>query len=104
MLVTIIVLLLALWFLGYVHLDALPIPDITLFEINAHPITLWNLLIFFVILWAVGILPRPFREIAFVLLVLWLLSLFGIIAFAGLSGWLVIAVIVGLIIALFGGV
>lgn len=104
MLATIVVLLVILWFFGYVRLDAFPIPDVTLFSLNGNPITLWNLLIFFVILWALSILPRPFREIGFVLLVLWVLSILGIIAFAGLSGWIVIAVIVGLVIALFGGV
>lgn len=48
-------------------------------------------------------LPSPFREIATVILVLWLLSLFGIIAIAGFSQILIIALIVGIGIYLIRG-
>lgn len=104
MLIVLIVLLAVLWYLGYIHLAIFSIPDTTLFAINGHPITLWNLLIFLVIAAIVGALPNPFRAIAGVFLILWVLSLFGIIAFAGMSSMLVIALIVGLVAYLVSGI
>lgn len=98
----IIIVLIVLWFLGYIHLSQFPIPDIILFHINGHPITLWDLLILFVISWAIGVLPYPFRQLAGVLLILWILSTLGIIAIFGLSNLLVVAIIVGLIFSVLG--
>lgn len=94
--------LIILWFLGYVRLEGLNIPDFQLFVINGRPISLWNLLILMVIVWALSILPSPLREIAGVILILWILSLLGIIAIAGLSNILVIAIIAGLILSVLG--
>lgn len=102
MLVAVLLILIVLWFLGYIHLGNINIPDTTLFVINGQAITLINLLIFAVIVWAIGILPSPLRQIGFVILVIWLLSLFGILAFAGLQSILVLAIIVGLVLALLG--
>jgi hypothetical protein len=95
-----------LWLLGYIQVSnifPLPVPDLTLMAINGQPITLWNLLIFFLILAAVALLPSPFRQIGSVLLVLWLLSLFGILAIGGLSTMIVWAIILGLVSYVFFG-
>jgi hypothetical protein len=100
-LVTVLILLVVLWFLGYIHIGALTIPDIPLFMINGHMVTLVEVLIFFAIVWAAGILPTPLRQIGYAIAVLWVLSTLGIIAIAGLSSLLVIAIIVGLIASLF---
>lgn len=102
MLTLILVLLILAWFLGYVSIPGIPIPPIVLFNINGHDITVWNLLVFLLILWAINLLPSPLREIAAVILILWILSTLGIIAIAGLASILVIAVIVGLILAVLG--
>lgn len=102
MIAAVLIILIILWFLGYIHIGSLNLPDITLFTLNGQDITLIKLLIFAVIVWAIGILPSPLRQIGFVILLLWLLSLFGILAFAGLESILVLAVIVGLILALLG--
>ena len=99
----VLVLLVILALLGYVQIPYLPFLNAVLFTLNGHAITLLNLLIFFVILWAIGILPRPFREIIGAVFLLWILALLGFIAIAGLSNILVIAVIVGLVIFLLGG-
>lgn len=103
MLATLVIILIILWLLGYLHVGSVYIPDITLFTINNQIVTLWDLLILLVVAWAVGILPTPFREIAGVLLILWVLSVLGILAISGiaLSNILVIAIIVGLIVSLF---
>jgi hypothetical protein len=101
MLLTVLILLAALWVLGYLHLPNLALPDLPLFSITGHVITAVNVLIFAVIVWAVGILPSPLRQIGYAIVVLWVLATLGVIAVAGLSGLLVIAIIVGLIAALF---
>lgn len=101
MLVTIIIILVVLWLLGYAPLAGLSIPNVTLLNINNHPVTLWELLILLVVGWAIGILPKPFREIASVLLVLWVLSVLGFLAVAGLPNIIVLVIIVGLIVSLF---
>jgi len=101
MLIAIIIILIVLWFFGYAPISSANIPDIILFSINNHPVTLWDLLILMAIAWAISILPSQLRMIASVLLILWVLSLLGIIAIAGLSNMLVLVIIIGLIVALF---
>jgi hypothetical protein len=99
MLITILLLLIVLWFLGVNPIAALDFP---LFTFGGQTIDLWDLILFGVILWLIGILPSPFRQIAGVAFVLWLLALFGIIAIAGLSNIIVLAMIVGLILYIVG--
>ena len=101
MLVAIIIILVILWFLGYAPITGISIPNFVLFTINSHPVTLWELLILIVVGWAIGILPRPFQLIASVLLLLWILSVLGILAFAGLPNIIVIVIIIGLVISIF---
>jgi hypothetical protein len=101
MLELILVILVLLWLTGNLNLVGVQIPNLSLLVVNGRMITLIDLLVFLVILWAIGVLPSPIREIAGVILVLWVLSVLGFIALAGLSNILVIAVIVGLIVAVF---
>ena len=103
MLAAIILILIVLWFLGYVNIGNINIPDLPLFTINGTVISLWDLLIFAVILWAIGVLPSPLRQIAMVALLLWVLATLGILAIAGLPSLIIIALILGLIFALLGG-
>jgi hypothetical protein len=97
MIVTIVIILAILWFLGYVPLSGIFI----LFTINNHPVTLWEVLILVVVGWAIGILPRSLQAIASVLLLLWILSVLGILAIAGLPNIIILVIIVGLIISIF---
>ncbi|SRR5258706_1652783 len=97
MLVVILVLLFIFWAMGYGTTAVLPIP---LFQFMNHVITLWDLIIFLLIIWLIGILPSPFREIASLLFILWILSVLGIIAVVGISNLLVIAIILGLLLYL----
>lgn len=103
MLVAILLILVVLWFFGYMPLGGIHIPNTVLFSINNHPITLWNVLILLAVGWAISILPTPFREIASVLLLFWVLSVIGILAIAGLSNILIIAIIVGFAFYIFSG-
>ena len=101
MLIAIIIILTILWFLGYAPLSGISIPNIGLFSINGHMITLWEVLILFVIIWAIGILPRSFQTVASALLLLWILSALGIFAIAGLPNIIVLVIIVALIVSFF---
>lgn len=103
MLVAILVILIVLWFFGYVPIGNVHIPNIVLTSINNNHITLWNVLILLAVAWAISILPRPFREIGSVLLLFWVLSVVGILAIAGLSNILIIAIILGFAFYIFSG-
>lgn len=103
MLAAIILILLVLWFFGYVNIGNINLPDFPLFTLNGNVISLWDLLILAVIVWAIGVLPSPLRQIAGVGLVLWILATLGIIAIAGLPSLILIAIILGLLFALLGG-
>jgi hypothetical protein len=100
MLVVILLILILFWFLGYGPFEALRIP---LFRLGPEVVTLWDILIFLLIIWLIDLLPRPLREIAIVLLLIWLLSLFGILAFAGLNNIIIWAIIIGLLLYILSG-
>jgi hypothetical protein len=99
-LVAILVILFLFWLLGYAPFQIL---HIILFRFNGLTITIWSALIFLVLIWLIGILPRPLREIGMVLFLIWVLSILGIIAVAGLSNILIIAIIVGVLLYVLGG-
>ena len=101
MLIAIIIILAILWFLGYAPISGISIPNIVLITINNHPVTLWEILILAVVAWAIGILPRPFQIVASVLLVIWILSVLGILPIVGFSGIIVLAIIAALIVSIF---
>ena len=101
MLIAIVIILITLWFFNYIPFSGFSIPDVTLFTVNNHLVTLWEILILIVVGWAIGILPRPLQAIASILLVLWVLSVLGIFAIAGLSNIIVLVIIIGLIISIF---
>jgi hypothetical protein len=99
--IAILLILSLFWLLGYGPFTVL---HLVLLKFNGFAITIWDILIFLVFIWLVGSLPSPLRQIAIVFIFVWVLSLFGIIAIAGLSNILVIAIIVGvLLFALSGG-
>jgi hypothetical protein len=101
MVIAIVIILAILWFIGYIPISGISIPNLVLFTINNHPITLWNILILIMVGWAIGILPRPFQAVASVLLLLWILSVLGILAIAGLPSIIVLVIIVALIASIF---
>ena len=93
MLTAILLILIIFWFLGYGPVAALKFPLIILGRLK---INLWDILIFLLIIWIIDLLPSPLRQIAVVLLIIWLLATFGIIAIPMFSNAIVIAIIVGL--------
>jgi hypothetical protein len=99
-LVAILVVLALFWLLGYGPFTVL---HLILFQFNGLAITIWDVLIFLVLIWLVGSLPSPLRQIAVVFILVWVLSLLGVIAVAGLSSILVIAIIVGVLLYILSG-
>lgn len=93
MLTIILLLLIVFWFMGYGPLTALKIP---LFAFERFSINLWDILIFFLIIWLIDALPGPIRSIVVIALLIWLLGVFGIIAVPIFSNLVIIAVIIGL--------
>lgn len=100
MLVALVIALILLWLFGYIALPGIVIPSVILFYIHGFPVTLWNLLIFLVILVIIGSLQSPFREILAVIFLIWVLSILGFIAAVGLPNLLLVAVIAGLVVYL----
>lgn len=95
-----VLLLVALWLLGFIQIPGLVIPNPVLFVINGRPIGLWDILVFILIASLIGLFPSPLREILSVALLLWVLSVLGIFVFAGLSSIILLAIIVGLVLYL----
>lgn len=100
MIEVVLILLVVFLITGFVQIPGFNLPNFVLFRVGGQSITLLNAMIFLLILWAIGILPSPFREIAGVLFVLWILSVLGFIAIAGLSNLIVIGLIVGIVISM----
>ena len=100
MLLAVLVLLFIFWLLGYGPFSIL---QTNLFVLHGHIVTIWDILIFLVLIWLVDLLPSPFRQIAVVLFIIWLLALLGFIAIPALSNLLVISIIIGLLIYLLKG-
>lgn len=100
MLEIILIVLVLLFLTGNLQLVGVHIPHITIAHLNGHPITFVEVLLFFTLIWAIGMLHSPFREIAGVAFILWLLALAGIVAISGLANILVLAVIVGIVVSL----
>ncbi len=104
MLGLVLAFLVILFIFGYIDIPALPLHNTILFNLFGKAITLYDLLIFIIILWVIELLPWPFRGLAMVLLVLWLLAFFGIIVISGFSNIVVLALIIGIIAYIFRGV
>jgi len=102
MLTYLLILLIALWLLGVVRIPAFSLINIPLLYVGRKAIGLYDILVFFLILWLIRILPSPLREIVTLFLILWLLSFFGVFFFGGLTNLIVLLLILGLIIHFFG--
>jgi hypothetical protein len=79
--------------MGYGPVAALHIP---LFSIGKFAVNLWDVLIFLLIIWLIDTLPGPIRAVVIIMLVIWLLGIFGLIVIPMFSNIVIIAMIVGL--------
>lgn len=94
----IVVALVVLWLAGVIQVPGIAIRDFILFRFRGHAVSLLELLIFLVMLWAIETLPSPMREIAVLVVILWLLSTLGIISVTGLPNLMIGALVVGLVL------
>lgn len=88
----VLAVLFILWLLGIVQI---PYLAHSLFTINGQNIRVLEALMFLAIVWIIGLLKTPFREIVMVLFFIWILSMLGIITISGLSDLAIIAVVIG---------
>ena len=95
MILVVIALLVILAVFGFIPFSFF---EIVLLRLNGEEITIYDLLVFLVILWAVGILPTPFRQIAVVLVILWVVATLGFIAIPNFSSIVIFGFIAGLVI------
>lgn len=102
MLTTILGFLIVLWLLNTFVGGGLFFLHRGLFSLNGHGVSLWELLVFALVVWLLNILPSPFRKIVALFLLLWLLSVFGFIVIVGLPNLLVLLLIAGLVLYILG--
>lgn len=96
MLATLLVVLVLLWFFGFLRLDFLN-------YIIIGDLTLLNLIIIGLIIYFIfSIAPSFLRIILGVALAIYILSVLGIIAVAGLTNIVVLAVIIAVVLYLLG--
>lgn len=103
MLTYLLVFLILLWIIGAVRVPVFSPINLPLLYIGHKAIGLYDILVFGLIIWLIRILPSPLREIVTVFLLLWLLSFFGVFFLGGFGNLLVLLLILGLIMHLFGG-
>lgn len=103
MALVVLILLIALWFFGYIQIPQFPLSNTVLFSLMGRNVTLSDLILTLLILWVIGILPSPFRQIALVILVLWILSFFGIVVITNFANIIIISLIVGVAFYLISG-
>lgn len=97
----ILLLVVLLYYYGYGQFPGLTVPNPILFTIHNQPVSLAAFLIFFAFLWIVSALPSILRIIGIILLTAWVLTQLGIVAIAGLSNFIAVAIIVMLFVLIF---
>jgi hypothetical protein len=95
-----IAVVVVLWLLGIIQIPWLTLPRIPVFMVFGTTITLTRLLILALIIWLAMSLGSPFRQIVWAFVILWLLSVFGLISIGSMSTLIIIAIVVGLILSL----
>ena len=102
MLIILLTVIILLWLVGFISIPPASLLTAPLMHINSRAVGLWDIIIFFVLLYVVSVLPQPVKGGVILLLLLWLLSLFGILVFSGMGSVLLLLVIVALILHILG--
>ena len=102
MLIILLTVIILLWLVGFISIPASSFLTSPVLYFNGRPIGLWDLIVFFVLVWVVSILPQPVKGGVILLLLLWILSLLGILAFSGMGSVLLLLLIVAVILHIFG--
>jgi hypothetical protein len=96
----VLIVLIAMWFLGYIPIPWLTIPTWPLFTFNGQVITIYHVIMLILVVWALSFMPGPVRMVAGILLAVWLLSILGISILGGLSHWIMIGLIIAIALPL----
>ncbi len=88
-----LMILIVLFVTGYVTIPGVHIPNYQLYTYNHHIFTLNELLIFLVLFWIIGFVPRYLRIFVGALLIIWIVATLGIIAVTNLP-----AIVIGVLI------
>lgn len=101
----IILLLVLAYVFGMVQIQipGLAFLKTTLMVINGRAITWLQVIVLGIILWAMGALPSPLREIAIGLGILWLLGVLGVVTIVWTGNFVMIALVVLLFLAIIMG-
>lgn len=102
MIVGILVFLVVLFLLGLIQVP-FSLSNFVLLNYGPIFITLYDLIVFLFIIFIIDLLPESFRAIAYVILLLYVLSFFGILAISGFSTIIVLGLIIGFIVFLIRG-
>jgi len=93
-----LVILLALFLLGFIHIPGVNIQNYKLFVMNHHTITLYEVLIVIVAFGLLMFLPHFMKIIVGALLIIWIISALGIIVVNGLPA---ISIVILLLVVTF---
>ena len=81
---------------------SIPFIHTPLFVLFGHPITLFHIMVFCLLGYLANYLPSPFREIIGLVVILWVLSAFGIFAIFGwFSNLLLLVIVLALLFSIF---
>lgn len=88
-----LIILLALFLLGFLHIPGINITDFKLFVINSHLITLYDVLIVLVVFGLIALLPKILKLVTGALFIIWILATLGFIVVQGLSTIILVTLI-----------
>ena len=92
--------LVVLWLLGIIRIPWLSMPHFPVFSIMGFSVTIERILIFLIVLWLATSMGSPFRQILWAFVILWLLSILGLVVIGNMTMLVVIAVVVGLVLSI----
>ncbi|KKS98132.1 MAG: hypothetical protein UV73_C0003G0074 [Candidatus Gottesmanbacteria bacterium GW2011_GWA2_43_14] len=102
MLLLLITLIILLWLVGFISVPSTSFFTLPVMFLNGRAIGLWDIIIFLVLIWVVGILPQPLKGAVLILLLLWILSLMGIVVISGMGNVLLLLLLAALILHIMG--
>ena len=98
-----VAILVVLWILGIIRVPWLALPHFPSLNILGFNLTIEKLVVIGILVWIASSLGGPLRQIVWVLVVLWTLSVLGIITVGGLGNLLMIGIVVGLVLSVVQG-
>lgn len=95
-----IAVIVLLWLIGVIRIPWLGFPHLEIFSFGGVNITLERLLTLILVLWLASTAPSPLRQMFWVFVILWLLSIAGIVMVGSMTNLVLIAIITGLVLSI----